>query len=1095
MRLGLECLEDRVTPTIVFSPQFGAETVHRGSGYELSSVPVYLIFWGSGWTNWAASSIETETQQILSGTYLSGLTQYGSNGVAWYANAVFNSSNPNANGFTLDDINGVVRNAISNQGLPGPNGSAGPLYVVLTSGVSFADDLSLGGFNIHDPVSNATFAWVGSSDTVLLSHEIVEAMSDPVHPNGVTVTGGETSSPHENQIADGEAGLYSHQVNGVQVQAYWSGRDGGFIIPDGNQQNFYVSGSTLTINGDQLGVPYNDSISIQCGLSSVLVTLNGESIAFDHGFFSIVVNTGSGTDTVAVQHDSGDNTPVTVRKAISFAVAPDGKVWYLYNDGSLAYRTSPTSDTNIAQENVASFAMAPDGQTLYILYTDGVLRRENPVPGGGSVYVINPNVHSFAMAPDGQTLYILYNDGELEKRIPGVSAYTVNPGVRSFTMAPDGQTLYILYADGELEKRIPGVSAYTVNPNVQSFTMAPDGQTLYILYNSGELEKRIPGVSTYTVNPNVRSFTMAPDGQTLYILYRSGELEKRVLGSSVYTVNFNVQSFTMAPDGQTLYILYNSGELEKRIVGVSAYPINPNVQSFTMAPDGWTLYILYNGGELEKRIPGLSADTVNFNVQSFNMAADGRLYILYSNGILEQRILGDSPYTINPNVRSFAMAPDGRTLYILYNDGELEKRIPGVSVYPVNPNVQSFTLAPDGRTLYILYNNGELENRIPGVGAYTINSNVRSFAMAPDGQPLYILRNDGSLWRYDGTFSPLDVGVSTIALGQSPQGSGVVLFVHYPLGTAWYDGSWHGDRATLSGQITSARTGLVGWTMQLLDPSTSAVLTSTTTDSSGNYTVHGLPAGTYRVRVQLPTGWAQLSAYPADLTLTPTQNATSVNFIVQAWTGSGVPLPRNLTAVANLFSHSDEHYIQFITAAYEKYLGREPEPAGLNGWLQNMKNGLSDEQLEAGFIGSPEYIANHGGQGAGWVIGMYHDLLGRTPSQAEVAGWVQALNNGEPPTQVAYGFAASPEREGIRVRGDYLSYLGRSPSQAEVDGWVTAFGYGTSNESVVAGFVGSLENFAQHGNHPDIWLEGAYLCILGRLPSQAEVQGWLNVLQ
>jgi hypothetical protein len=126
---------------------------------------------------------------------------------------------------------------------------------------------------------------------------------------------------------------------------------------------------------------------------------------------------------------------------------------------------------------------------------------------------------------------------------------------------------------------------------------------------------------------------------------------------------------------------------------------------------------------------------------------------------------------------------------------------------------------------------------------------------------------------------------------------------------------------------------------------------------------------------------------------------------------------------------------------------------------------------------------------------MYHDLLSRAPSQAEVDGWVAALNNGETPQQVAYGFAASPEREGIRVTSDYISYLGRSPSQAEANGWVTAFENGYSNEDVVAGFVGSPENFTRHGNNIDVWIESAYLSILGRLPSAAEVQGWHNVLQ
>src|SRR5262249_4062405 len=136
--------------------------------------------------------------------------------------------------------------------------------------------------------------------------------------------------------------------------------------------------------------------------------------------------------------------------------------------------------------------------------------------------------------------------------------------------------------------------------------------------------------------------------------------------------------------------------------------------------------------------------------------------------------------------------------------------------------------------------------------------------------------------------------------------------------------------------------------------------------------------------------------------------------------------PAKLGTYANTITHSKEHYVQFVTNAYKQYLNRAPDPSGLGSWVGALQNGLTDERLEASFIGSPEYIANHGGPGAGWVKGMYQDILGRTPSQSEVDGWVQALNSGVSPQQVAYGFAASAEREGNRVRGDYQTFLGRT---------------------------------------------------------------------
>jgi hypothetical protein len=215
---------------------------------------------------------------------------------------------------------------------------------------------------------------------------------------------------------------------------------------------------------------------------------------------------------------------------------------------------------------------------------------------------------------------------------------------------------------------------------------------------------------------------------------------------------------------------------------------------------------------------------------------------------------------------------------------------------------------------------------------------------------------------------------------------------------------------------------------------------------------------------------------------------------IQAGPVKTTPLPSNLPTVANALTHSAELYADFITHAYQKYLGRTPDVTGLASWVQAMQNGLSDEHLEAGLIGSAEYIANHGGPGAGWVIGMYQDLLGRTPSQAEVNAWVNALEHGVSTQQVAYGFAASAERESLRVQNDYLTFLGRSASPSEVSAWVNAFLHGYSNEDVVAGFVGSLERFQQAGNDIPTWIDNAYLSILGRHADSDAIDSWTAVL-
>jgi hypothetical protein len=260
-----------------------------------------------------------------------------------------------------------------------------------------------------------------------------------------------------------------------------------------------------------------------------------------------------------------------------------------------------------------------------------------------------------------------------------------------------------------------------------------------------------------------------------------------------------------------------------------------------------------------------------------------------------------------------------------------------------------------------------------------------------------------------------------------------------------------------------------------------------TTNGGGSYTVSGshtyLRSAVYNVSVQITD-----ASDGGSLTVIST-----ADFSAPLHPG---PPPAHLLDVAKALTTSAEYYTNVITAAYQRYLGRAPDAAGLASWVSQMQQGLSDEHLEAGFIGSAEYIQNHGGTGAGWVIGMYHDLLGRTPDAAGLNNWLQQLQIGVTPVSIAYGFAASAEREGQRVLADYQRFLARTPAQSEIDFWVDQFvNHGVANEGVMAGFVASAEYFQQHYNDASDWLFGAYQDTLGRPPDPAAVTDWLKVLQ
>jgi hypothetical protein len=169
---------------------------------------------------------------------------------------------------------------------------------------------------------------------------------------------------------------------------------------------------------------------------------------------------------------------------------------------------------------------------------------------------------------------------------------------------------------------------------------------------------------------------------------------------------------------------------------------------------------------------------------------------------------------------------------------------------------------------------------------------------------------------------------------------------------------------------------------------------------------------------------------------------------------------------AGALVRSSEYYGDLITAAYQRYLGRDPDAPGLQSWISAMQSGLSDERLEANLIGSPEFYADSGGTDKGWVDAAYFDVLGRVPDSPGENNWIGVLAAGESRAAVSYDFTSSQEREGERVAADYLQLLGRTASNAEIAGWVQAIQQGKANEDVVAGFVASVEYFDVNADGP-----------------------------
>ncbi len=362
-RPSVEALEDRLTPTVFFQPQLGAESpAPSAGGPTLSNTPVYLIFEGYDGTHfnnyWQSptgitkADVIQSVQNVLGSAYLSKATQYGANGHAYLAGAYDDFSLAFFGGsFAEPALQAVAARHVAER-YNAPN-ARGLYFVVTPPGVTDGTQPTAGGyhselsynaplafFNIPEEVP---YGWVGIGTGTrqaevdhfsnVFSHELVEASTDPYPAtqnanqfyHGTYYRATEASD----EIADFEpdGGKYTYRLgNGTLVQAYWSQKDQAFVVPDGTTQTFTLTPHwliypgtrftpprtvftytfDLTVNGDQFAGK-DDRFTVETIASGpqaggVRVTLNGEAVALEpNQLRNLVLNTGAGNDAVDVE--------------------------------------------------------------------------------------------------------------------------------------------------------------------------------------------------------------------------------------------------------------------------------------------------------------------------------------------------------------------------------------------------------------------------------------------------------------------------------------------------------------------------------------------------------------------------------------------------------------------------------------------------------------------------------------------------------------------------------------------------------------------------------------------------------------------------
>jgi len=153
--------------------------------------------------------------------------------------------------------------------------------------------------------------------------------------------------------------------------------------------------------------------------------------------------------------------------------------------------------------------------------------------------------------------------------------------------------------------------------------------------------------------------------------------------------------------------------------------------------------------------------------------------------------------------------------------------------------------------------------------------------------------------------------------------------------------------------------------------------------------------------------------------------------------------------VAEAFWNSAEHRGLQVDQFFATYLHRAADAPGRAFWVAALLGGMSEADVAVGFLTTEEYRLAHPGT-TDYLVGLYHDVLGRDPDPAGLDSWQRAAQGGLSRAALADAFLKSPEALRQLVDRYYADYLGRAGAPAEVAGWVEALQDGRLSPAQVA---------------------------------------------
>jgi len=141
------------------------------------------------------------------------------------------------------------------------------------------------------------------------------------------------------------------------------------------------------------------------------------------------------------------------------------------------------------------------------------------------------------------------------------------------------------------------------------------------------------------------------------------------------------------------------------------------------------------------------------------------------------------------------------------------------------------------------------------------------------------------------------------------------------------------------------------------------------------------------------------------------------------------------TYTADLLASTEERQA-LVTTAFQKYLGRTPDPSGLSYWATKLKT-ITVPDLSARLLGSAEVYRKAGGTNRAYVAALYPLVHGRDVDPSGHAYWTKKLDQGLDRGKLAKMLLTSHESARRTVAQSYQDLLGRAPDAAGWTYWTT----------------------------------------------------------